>query len=107
MTIRKPPEMSTMQWLSKDLSLTTLGGVLLMLVGGYFATVSRITVIETQSPTMQADVQRNAREIEKLRDNAVSKDELAAAIRNFEAQQAATQASLNRIEGYLMEHSGK
>jgi hypothetical protein len=102
-TLRKPADVGMLQWIAKDLNLKNLGGVLVLLIGFYVATTSRITVIEANTPSLKADVDRNARELDELRHNSVSKEDLAMTIRNFEAQQAATQASLNRIEGYLMD----
>lgn len=95
-----------MEWLTKDLSLKTIVGVALLLVGYYFAATSRITVIEQMAPTVKADVQRQQAEIDDLRKESVSKEDLASEERGINAQLAAQQESLNRIEGYLMERKG-
>lgn len=106
MTLRKPEDMSHYEWLTRGINVKTIAGVALLLIGHYFATTSRITVIEQSAPTLKADMDRTQREIDELRKESVSKEDLASEERSIDARLAAQQESLNRIEGYLMERKG-
>jgi hypothetical protein len=102
-TLRKPDGMGVLEWLMQDVSLKTIVCVAVLLIGHYFATISRITIVEQSAPTMKADLERTQLQLDELRKESVSKEDLAAEERGINAQLAAQQESLNRIEGYLME----
>lgn len=99
MTLRRPEGVSFADWARKDFSPKTVIAVAALLVGNYIAIAGRVTVVEQQAP----NVERQEREIEELKSEKASKQDLEAEQRSIDARLAAQQESLNRIEGYLME----